>query len=209
MLGLIKKDLLMTKGNLKSLAIILIIFSLMALSQNNDLSFFPIFISVMLSISTFSYDEYNNWNSYAITFPNGRKNLIKAKYLSALFLSAIAAILSIGLLIGIGIINNNLNFQEILSSMLIAFFSIGLTIAIMYPIIFKFGVEKGRMAIFIGIFIITAIVGILIKKIKISIPQNILSFLNHNYLILLSILILILLLASYKISVHIYSKKEC
>lgn len=209
MIGFIKKDLLMIKGNLKSLAVILIIFGLITIEQNNNLLFFPIFISLMLSISTFSYDEYNKWNSYAITFPSGRKNLIKAKYLSALLLASLATILSIILLLSLGIMSHNFNIKEIFSEMLICFFSISVILSIMYPIIFKFGVEKGRIAIFIGIFILATIQGLLIKKIKVSIPQNLLSFLNHNYLILLPVLVLLILLASYKISIYIYSKKEC
>lgn len=209
MIGFIKKDLLMIKGNLKSLAVILIIFGLITIEQNNNLLFFPIFISLMLSISTFSYDEYNKWNSYAITFPSGRKNLIKAKYLSALLLASLATILSIILLLSLGIMSHNFNIKEIFSEMLICFFSISVILSIMYPIIFKFGVEKGRIAIFIGIFILATILGLLIKKIKVSIPQNLLSFLNHNYLILLPVLVLLILLASYKISIYIYYKKEC
>ena len=36
----------------------------------------------MMFISTFSYDEFNNWNSYVATLPNGRKNAIIAKYIA-------------------------------------------------------------------------------------------------------------------------------
>ena len=32
-------------------------------------------------IATFSYDDVNNFNAYAITFPNGRRNVVLEKYL--------------------------------------------------------------------------------------------------------------------------------
>lgn len=59
MLGLIKKDLLMVKSNLKVIAIILIVFGVMAIQGQGDLSFIPALTSVMIFMSTFSYDEYN------------------------------------------------------------------------------------------------------------------------------------------------------
>ena len=208
MLGLIKKDLLMMKGKLKSLLIILIIFGLMAIEQNNDLSFFPVLISIMLSISTFSYDEYNKWNSYVITLPNGRKNVIRAKYLSALILSIVAIILSIILLVTMESMTHHINLMEITSKMVICFFSIGLIISVTYPILFKFGVEKGRIAIFIGIFILVTLMGLIVKKVKLSLPTYIIhTFTNYNLVILPMILIIILSI-SYKISILILSKKE-
>lgn len=208
MLGLIKKDLLMIKSNLKVLIIIFIIFSSTALKQNNDLSFFPILISIMLSISTFSYDEYNKWNSYAITLPNGRKNIIRAKYLSALLLSIMAVVLSIILLIIIQSTNHPINFTEITFKMIMSLFSIGLTISIMYPVLFKFGVEKGRIAIFIGIFAITVLMGLVIKKLKLSFSAHIIQSLASYYFIIIPSISVMVLLISYKISIYISSKKE-
>ena len=82
MKGLIKKDLLMIKNNLKIVIIIFFVFFIMALQGEVDISFAPSLISVMLFMSTFSYDEYNKWDAYVITLPNGRKEAVKAKYIS-------------------------------------------------------------------------------------------------------------------------------
>ena len=67
MLGLIKKDFLIIKNNLKLIIVMLMVFFIMALGGQFNISFIPTFIIVMLFISTFSYDEYNNWDAYAIT----------------------------------------------------------------------------------------------------------------------------------------------
>ena len=93
MTGLIKKDLLMIKSNLKMILVILFVFFIMALQGEFDISFVPEFIVVMLFISTFSYDEYNKWDAYAITLPNGRNSVVASKYLATLILITISIII--------------------------------------------------------------------------------------------------------------------
>ena len=93
MLGLIKKDLFMIKDSIKFLIIILLIYSILAYQNKIDLSFLLPFISVVLMMTTFNYDSYNKWDAYATTLPNGRKNSVKAKYLSTLFIIAISTII--------------------------------------------------------------------------------------------------------------------
>ena len=67
MLGLIKKDLFMMKSNIKTLLIILVVYGVMAYQEQMDLSFILPFMSVMIMISTFSYDAYNNWDAYVLS----------------------------------------------------------------------------------------------------------------------------------------------
>ena len=70
MLGLIKKDLLIIKGNIKVAILFVIVFAFMASDGNDVLYFVPVFLSTMLFMSTFSYDDYNKWDAYACTFPS-------------------------------------------------------------------------------------------------------------------------------------------
>lgn len=82
MLGLIKKDFLLIKANSKSMVIIFIVYLMLAFQGIFDVTFIVPLIGIMLFISTFSYDDFNNWNSYAVTLPNGRKNVVRAKYIA-------------------------------------------------------------------------------------------------------------------------------
>ena len=68
MIGFIKKDLFMIKNSLKFIGIIFIIYLMMALTNTMDVTFLLPFLSVMLMISTFSYDDFNNWNAYAVLY---------------------------------------------------------------------------------------------------------------------------------------------
>lgn len=211
MLGLIKKDLLIIKGNLKLIAIIFVVFTIMAIQGEGDLSFIPAFISVTLFMSTFSYDEYNNWNAYAITLPKGRKNIVRSKYLATLILIFVSIVMTFILSVIVGYMQHELDIEKISSVMLVCSFAVILLQSIMYPLIFKLGIEKGRICLFVGAFGITGMTGIaalVAKKFKVSISKNILIFFTHYWMILLPIVMLLVLLVSYKISESIYLKKE-
>ena len=208
MLGLIKKDLLMIKSNLKLIGIMCFVFLILALQGEFDLSFMPAFISVMLFISTVSYDEYNKWYAYATTLPNGKKNIVKSKYIATLILVFASILLTIILNIIIGILKNNLDLEKIISLMSGGLLGVIFIEALVYPLIFKYGIEKGRIGLFISTFGIVAIIGLLSKVIKIKIPTNIISFIEHYWLIIFPILMITMLYISYKISKKIISKKE-
>lgn len=208
MIGLIKKDLLMIKNNLKLVSIIFIVFFIMAIQGEVELSFVPAMISVMLFMSTFSYDEYNKWDAYAITLPNGRNNVVLSKYLATLILITISIIITIGLNIIVGLINNNLDYESILSTMSGCFFGIILIEAIIYPFIFKYGIEKGRIGLFIGSFILVALISLISKTENINKLTNIISFFEAYWYIILPILFTAFLYLSYRISNKIYLKKE-
>ena len=86
MLGLVKKDLLLTVSNAKSLIIIFVLYFFMAFYGEFDISIIPSILGVMLVISTFSYDYQSKWDSYASTFPKGRKYVPLAKYIATFIL---------------------------------------------------------------------------------------------------------------------------
>lgn len=208
MLGLIKKDLLMVKSNLKLVIIIFAVLFIMSLQKEFNMSFIPPFIVAMLFMSTFSYDEYNKWDAYAVTLPNGRKSVVASKYLATIILIAISIIITIILNIVVGLVNNNTNYESVLSTMAGCFFGIVLIVSIIYPFIFKYGIEKGRIGLFIGSFAIVAVISFLRKATNINIPSNIVNFFELYWYIIIPILFTGFLYISYRISKKIYLKKE-
>ena len=206
MKGLIKKDLFIIKNNLKIILILFIVFFLTGLKNSTDMSYIPITLSVVLFLSTFSYDEFNKWDAYAITLPNGRINIVKSKYVATIILVVITSLISLILNLLIGYINNSLNFEEIISMLTGITFSIILIQSISYPIIFKFGIEKGRLLLFASIFIIISLISLI--PVSLNIPSNIILFIEKYWLILLALLTSIVLSISYLISKKIYLKKE-
>lgn len=208
MLGLIKKDLLIIKGNIKVAILFVIVFAFMASDGNDVLYFVPVFLSTMLFMSTFSYDDYNKWDAYACTFPSGRANTVKAKYSASLILTVAAIIITYILGIVMGSFNNNLDFSKINSIICGVLFAMILLQSIMFPLLFKFGAEKGRIGLFVGIVLISSLLGLLLNSLTIKIPGNIIKTFNDYWFIILPLIMIIMLFISYKISKKIYLNKE-
>lgn len=208
MKGLIVKDLLLIKENWKQLLIFVLIFIVIGLEGNQILTFVPVFLSLMVLLSTFSYDDYNKWNSYAVTLPNGRKNIVRAKYIASICLSAFAILFTYLLITISGMMNHHLNLEETAVTLLGCWSAVVLLQSFMYPLIFKVGLEKGRIFLFVFFIGVSALLGLVFQNIKISLPVEVISFLNHYLVIILPLVMIILLYISYKISEKIVQKKE-
>ena len=206
MKGLIKKDFYIIKQNMKYILLFLAVFGIIALEGDNILYFIPVFLITMIFITTFSYDDYNNWDAYAVTLPNGRKNVVKSKYIASITLTVFSTLITYILSVIIGGINGNLDLSNMTSLILSGLFSVILIQAIMYPLIFKFGAEKGRIWLFVGVFLSVTIISIIFKNI--SIPASIITFFSNYYVILLLSFIVVAMTISYIVSKKIYSKKE-
>lgn len=209
MLGLIKKDFLLIKANLKSMAIIFIVYLILAFQGTFDVTFIIPLIGIMLFISTFSYDDFNNWNSYAVTLPDGRKNVVRAKYIASIILTIILA--AVALVIGIGISytkTNSINLNEIISSLMGTMLSSVIIISLLYPIVFKFGATNGRIILFAVVFGIAGIGAFIAQFVDMTFIINMINRLDSYSLIAIPIISAILLGISYLISNKIYQNKE-
>ena len=209
MLGFIKKDLLMIKSNIKILVILLIIYVVMAFQGQMDLSFLLPFMSVMIMMSTFSYDAFNKWDAYAVTLPNGRKNSVKAKYLSTIILIIITTIIITILSLTISYAKTNMiDFENIIGTVIGSLFATVLLQSFIYPAMYKFGPEKARIVLMTIIFCIAIIGGIISNYIDLSSAIKMLDFIGQYWIIALTLAMFLMLYVSYKISEKIYFKKE-
>lgn len=209
MLGLIKKDFLLIKANFKSMVIIFIVYLILAFQGTFDVTFIVPLIGIMLFISTFSYDDFNNWNSYAVTLPDGRKNVVRAKYIASIILTVVLG--AVALAIGIGISytkTNSINLDEIISSLMGTMLSSVIIISLLYPIVFKFGATNGRIILFAVVFGIAGIGALVFQFIDMTFIINMLDRLDNYALIAIPIISAILLGISYLISNKIYRSKE-
>lgn len=209
MLGLIKKDFLLIKANLKSMIIIFVIYIMLAFQGTFDATFIIPLIGIILFLSTFSYDDFNNWNSYAVTLPNGRKNVVRAKYIASTILMIILAVVAFSIGIGISYIKtNSINLDEIISSLMGTMLSIVIINSLLYPIVFKFGATNGRIILFAVVFGIAGIGTLIAQFIDMTPIINIINKLDNYLLIVIPIIYIILLGISYLISSKIYQNKE-
>ncbi len=209
MIGFIKKDLAMIKSNFKLLGVLIIVYTIMGLMGKMDISFILPFMCVMIMISSFSYDNYNKWDAYSISLPNGRKNSVKSKYITTILMTLIVSIITIVLSFIISYVNTKtINYEQILVTMFGTLFGTLLVLTFMYPIIYKFGVEKARIGIFLLVFGIVIIGSLFANYIDLSNVLKSLAFLEDYLIIILIIVAIIMVYISYIISKKIYEKKE-
>ena len=209
MLGLIKKDFLLIKANLKSMVIIFIVYLILAFQGTFDVTFIIPLIGIMLFISTFSYDDFNNWNSYAVTLPDGRRNVVRAKYIASIILTVILGAVALAISAGISYTKtNNINVDEIMSSLMETMLSSVIIISLLYPIVFKFGATNGRIILFAVVFGIAGIGALIAQFVDTTPIINMINRLDSYSLIAIPIISVILIGISYLISNKIYQNKE-
>ncbi len=209
MIGFIKKDLAMIKSNFKLLGVLIFVYAIMGLMGKMDISFILPFMCVMIMISSFSYDNYNKWDAYCISLPNGRKNSVKSKYITTILMTLIVSIITVILSFIISYVNTKtINYEQILVTLFGTVFGTLLVLTIMYPTIYKFGVEKARIGIFLLVFGIVIIGSLLANYVDLSNVLKYLSFLENYLIVILIVVAIIMVYVSYKISEKIFSKKE-
>ena len=177
--GLLKKDLY-NLASYKTTLIIIVIFCGMAIIGTDAIYWGSVVIGIivgMISLSTFSYDEMAKSNRYILTLPVTRKEIVLEKYILAIGATILGSLLGFVLTLLIGNIMNyvrpdnviDINIDTLLATTIGGLFGVSLIQAIQIPSIFKWGAEKGRIQMFIVLFVLALIgagVGFLIKDYK-------------------------------------------
>jgi hypothetical protein len=206
MKGLILKDIYVVLKQMKVLLLIVVLFTIML---GYTFGVFLLLYCAMLPITTIAYDEKAKWDKYAATMPYSRRDIVLSKYLLGLGCMAAALIVVfIGTLV-YGLFTDTVFTGDALVDlviMLISLFCVTLIfMAVNLPIIFKWGVEKGRMIFIAGIAAFAAIIGAsaVIENTAVFIE----GFLN-NYFYILILAGVALLGTSIPLSIKLYEKRD-
>lgn len=205
MLGLIKKDLSLVKSNKRAVIVGIIMFILLSI-MNRDInwSYFLLIEMFSLHLSTFSYDEFSNFYSYASCMPNGRKNIVKSKYVGIGILIIVFSIIGSLFSVLFGTLELNILIENIIGEI---FFG-STVISITYPVYFKYGIEKGRTVSFISCLIIL-LIGVGISKFQdLSLGNSFITFFDNFAFVILPSISIIFYVVSYIVSLKIFTKKD-
>ena len=216
MKGLILKDLLILKNQMRNILIVILGFIILSIWMENYfyIAFIIPFYIIMLVISTFSYDDLNNSNTYIVALPYDRKTIVKARYVLSLISIITAFLIGLILSLVIPMFNSDMDFMSTFASCTATILSVILVIALLMPFFYKFGVQKGRMILFIAIMGISLLIGIILSLFEnsnLKIAQFFSNLQQMNYIMLIAIAIIIMLLIlyiSYVFSCKIYKNKE-
>ena len=221
--GLLKKDLLNLASYKQSLLIIIAFLAIFSAFNKGMVQFLPIAVSTamgMIVLSTFNYDEIAKADNFILSFPTNRKEVVKEKYILVVSSMILGGIIGVILTILVNYIMMNINpefqvvidYHSLLVTTLSGMFGIALVEAIQIPSIYKWGAEKGRIQMFILIFLIVAIITgavFLFSYFNIGLDLDSLNTFLSNYgLIILIISTIFMLYISYKISCKVYCKKS-
>ena len=170
-----------------------------------------VFATVVLSL--FNADQYYHWDTYAAALPLGKRIIVRARYMliivMTLGLAVFTAIMTGATAALLGMSVSEQVISSVSMCMIIPIFS-----GIIIPVIYKLGVEKGRV-IFMMLFLIPFLVltllkdlirGTAVEKLLVNLQQN-----PNGQVIIAGILLavsILVLAVSYMISNRIYSNKE-
>ncbi len=183
MKGLLIKDFKLLKVQKNSFLLILCIAIGMEIFTNSTSSSFIIgylsFVATLFTLSSISYDEFDNGNAFLFSLPITRKSYVIEKYGFGMIMGS-SFWATFGTLIVILkeiIAMKYVSIDTIMAAFIILpiVFSV---LAIMLPFQLKFGGEKGRIAI-ICTLVIVFLMGIVITKVSNAFHIN-LSFLFHQ-----------------------------
>lgn len=202
MKGLIIKDLINLKKQAKVFGFLMAFYVFLAIAMENAAMFGGIItiLFAILPITALSYDERARWDKYALTMPISRQDLVIGKYLLGGIFMGLAFL--IYLMFGL-ITRMETPFNVLLISA--ALMGVGLVfLAILLPILFKWGVEKGRFLMIAVLAVPTAAI-VVTSKLGITPPSE---RMLHTVAFLSPFIVLIILAGSIFLSVRVYMNKE-
>ncbi len=207
MLGLMRKDILVCKRYLKTMALLVLVFAVFSFSSDDNtyMLFMIATFFMMMTITSFAYDQVAKWDPYSMTMPVTRSEVVLSKYLvSGVFLltgSILSTLLFVGFLLYKGQpVTGELAVGEL------AVFGTGLVvISILIPFIYKFGVEKARL-IMVGVVVLPSVLIMFFTGGNISAQPS--EQLVTLLVTLSPFAVIACVVASYLISVGIFTNKE-
>lgn len=216
MKGLLIKDFLLLKNQKNFFFILFLIAGMMFFTNFNSIymiNYMTLMIT-MFTISTISYDEFDNGFRFLFTLPVSRKGYVGEKYLFGLITGGIAWCLATLLTIAVLVVKQNASLADVFPFSFFSLLVVLVLLAVFLPLHLKFGAEKSRMA-FIGMIgAVFAITFFLVKGMRYFnydadlILTNLLTMDPVGFMGKLALVCILAFIFSYLISVKILEKKQ-
>lgn len=206
MKGLLLKDFYMMKKYCRSFLLILLVFTAISLFSESGEIFivYPVLIASMLPVTLISYDERSRWNVYSDTMPYSRAIQVSDKYL--IVLMAVGSCMAVMTVAQIGkawYLHAPLDPLTLVTTLL----AVGLLVpSVTLPIVFKWGVEKGRMMYYVLVVLLFAGFALVNLWNSDEEPAVVSGILFNGWMLLGGALILFAL--SWWLSIRFYQKRE-
>ena len=211
MIGLLYKEFYTLKRYIRSYSVVFVVFLLASISMKS-----PVYLQSMLAmclgmlvLTGMSYDKAYGWDRMVQTLPVKRESIVLSKYVTSVLLNVFSLVFStvVGMIIStfVPMGEDALSQMLFMAATLMSILMLGY--AVIFPIIYKFGVERARI-VMAAVFIIPVL---LIMNLLEDVSTELLGWIEENVVvsgILFFGLSLLCYIVSYFISVKIYKSKE-
>ena len=216
--NLILKDILIQKRTFL-LGIVYILIMILSFQQSGSPMFSAsvIAFSYIMVQSACAYDDKNKSDILLNSLPLNRSTIVTAKYISIFIFTAITIVYYILLTAIVKILELPLNVYPVsLEGIIGILFALVLISGIYFPIFFKVGYIKSKIANFVLFFMVFTGGGILVPELiedkNQAFIQGILQFLRKQsklqVIVEIFLVMILLLVISYALSLKFYRKRE-
>lgn len=215
MKSLILKDLYNIYHNMKSLALMLVLFLFILIPTSGIEAYIPFacLICSTMIITTFSFDDLSKWTKYAMIMPISKKEYVLSKYIVSFIFSCFGAVSGFILAMIGGFVAQKVKITKLEDIIFyFAMTGIGLLVTLLFNglsilLLFKYGAEKARILTLVA-YVIP--IGILfgIYKLLVVIGVEFTETVIIGILWSLPIIAIIWNYAMYQICYRIFEKKE-
>lgn len=149
MKGLLIKDfklMMMQKNFFLSIIAIAVVLTVFVKNPSFIIGYLT-FIGSVFTLSTISYDEFDNGNAFLFSLPITRKLYALEKYVFGFLTGACSCLISLILCMIFGLIFGNYSISDSLMTAGMSFPMFLFLLLLMLPVHLKFGSEKGKIAI--------------------------------------------------------------
>ena len=169
-------------------------------------SFGNIFITIwaaLLPYTAMAYDERSKWDQMAAMMPYSTRDIVLGKYAFGWLCIGAAAVLSALLQAVLSLAVNRTFLPGVMALSVLGALCI---LAITLPLMFRFGVERGRLAMFLIIFLVCGAAGA-IANIAESVEQGTSFAFQGSVLVILLIAAVVLTAVSIPLSQRFYRER--
>ncbi len=214
MKGLFYKDMMLAAQQLRLMVVYILLFGVVFIGLMDNTSFALSFISLMmfmLSMNCFTYDEQVSYDKLVAASPVPKRQVVLARYLAAL---AIWILGTLGIVV-VGFVTQVIkgrgavpDWSGQFANLAVGFGMVLVFMAVLFPILYRFGSTKSRMVLIlvccVPIFVVGAVTSLIHEEGLPALPPAFLSSLPW----LIGAILIVGLILSFSISVRILERKE-
>ena len=204
MKGLLLKDFFTLSKSLRMFLLLILVFACM---PGYNMAIFAVVYASLLPVTALSYDERCKWDTLAAMSPYSAAEMVISKYLLGYIGILFASVLALAVHAVYGLFGSSPD-HEYISYILSGAGSGLLIMALTLPAMYKFGVEKGRIAFFV---ILAVTFGAVAGLSALSDNGELSGFgldIGAGTGILILLAVILLNAASILLSIKFYSKRE-